>query len=367
MFSNPFPNAFGLDIGDLSIKLVQLRKQHFLRTAPHYNIVTHCSVDLPPGLIVNGELQKPEDVRKHIQRLLTGRKKQRPIKSPWVVAVVPETKSFIKLIQIKKNPNDLDDDDIISIAKKHIPFDEDNYYLQWQIIPCPNPTAGKTDVLIGASAKFVCDSYTYLLESLGLGVVALEIEALATARAMITAGKTYINEARAILDIGATRSNLIIFDNNVVQFSTTLPYSGELLTTALSQRLHLSYDDAEDLKKKVGLDYKQSKNRAWPIISEQTENLISALKDSFHFYYSHFPSANKVTHITMCGGGSELRRLDKIVSSELKIIARPGHLWKNLHNTKDETNNSETSLGYATAVGLALRAADNPFFNKHLI
>lgn len=367
MFSNPFPNAFGLDIGDLSIKLVQLRKQNFLRATPRYNLVNCRSINLPPGLIVNGELQKPEEVRKHIQRLLAGRNKQKPIKSPWVVAAVPETKSFIKLIQIKKKPDELEEEDIIETAKKHIPFDEDNYYLQWQIIPNINPALNKTDILIGTSAKFISDSYTYLLESLGLGVVALEIEALATARAMITANKIYTKEARAILDISATRSNLIIFDNDVVQFSTTLPYSGELLTTAVSQRLHLPYEEAEDLKKKVGLDYKQSKNRAWPIINEQTENLISALKDSFHFYYSHFPAANKVTHITMCGGGSVLHRLDKIISSELKIIARPGRLWKNINNPKDERLYKDTPIGFATAVGLALRAADNPFFTKHII
>jgi len=367
MFSNPFPNAFGIDIGDLSIKLVQLRKRHCSGNFPRYDLVACRSIDLPPGLITDGELQKPEDVRKHIQRLLLANKKQKAVKSPWVVAAVPETKSFLKLIQIKKAPDDLTDEEIISVAKKHIPLDEENYYLQWQIIRHTQEASPKTDVLIGAVDKFIADSYTYLLESLGLGVVALETEAVAVARTLITADKTYSSEARAILDIGATRSNLVIFDNGVVQFSTTIPYSGELLTTAIEQKLHLQYDDAEELKKKVGLDYKQSKNKAWIIISEETKKLISSLKESFRFYYSHFPQANKITHITMCGSGSNLQRLDKIISSELKIVARPGRLWKNLQNERVTTNYKDTPLGYATAVGLALRAADNPFFTKHLL
>jgi hypothetical protein len=39
-------------------------------------------------------------------------------------------------------------------------------------------------------------------------------------------------------------------------------------------------------------------------------------------------------------------------------------VWKNLSAKKQIPISDEESLGYATAIGLALRAADNPFF-KH--
>lgn len=366
MFSNPFPNAFGLDIGDLSIKLVQLKKRYFVGREPWYELNDFRSIDLPAGLIVNGELQKPEEVRKYLSKLLSGTGKKKAITSPWVVASLPETKSFIKLISSKKSQEELIDEDIINAAKKHIPFEEDNYYLQWQIMP--NSKDGKeTNILIGAVPKLISDSYTYLLESLGLGVVALEIEAIALSRSMVTAKKYYTNEARGILDIGATRSCLIIFDNNTVQFSTSLPYSGELIATALSQGLRISGDEAEEIKKDVGLDYNQKKNRAWSIISAQTNELITGLKNALNFYSNHFPNCNKVTRIIMCGGGANLNRLDRVISAELKIPARPGLPWKNLSTKKSILIDSQKSLSMATAIGLALRAADNPFFAKKVI
>lgn len=367
MFSNPFPNAFGIDIGDLSIKAVQLRKLNYFSKQPRYELITCRNINLPPGLIVNGELEKPEEVRKYLQKLLRGTSKhQKPIRSPWVVAALPETKSFIKLIQIKKTTEELIDEDIINIAKKHIPFDEDNYYLQWQIIPAIS-SASKTSILVAAAPKLMSDSYTYLLESLGLGVVALETEALSLARTMVTAGKEYDNEARAILDIGATGTSLIIFDNEVVQFSTSLPFSGEILTTAIAQKLRLSYEDAEEAKIRGGLDYKKAENNVWPIIVEQTNGLADSIRNALNFYYSHFPEANKINRIIMCGGGANLVRLDKIISAQLKIIARPGLPWKNLASKHEIPVTKEASLGYATAIGLALRAADNPFFIKHII
>lgn len=366
MFINPFPNAFGLDINDLSIKLVQLRRSVNLKNQVSFSPKIFRSIDLPAGLIVNGELQQPEEVRKKILHLLQGNKKQKPVKSPWVVTALPETHSFIKLINIAKPAEELFDDEIKTLAKKHIPFDEDdNYYIEWQIMP--GGDEHNTRVLVGAVSQVVADSYTYLLESLGLGVVALEIEALAIARSLITASKPYENEARAILDIGATRSDLIVYDHDIVQFSTTLNFSGELLTTALEQKLHLSHEEAEKLKIEIGLNYKSKKNKAWAIIAEITNELEKQLKTTMQFYYSHFPDANRITRITMCGGASNLKYLDRVLSAKLKVLCRPGHPWKNLNCKKKIDMSDSESLSYATAIGLALRAADNPFFTRNVI
>lgn len=366
MFTNPFPNAFGLDIGDLSVKLVQLRNNSLLHRAPRFALVNLREISIPPGLIVNGELQKPEEVRQRIAKMLRGLSpKQKPIRSPWVVAALPETQSFIKMIQIKKNQEELITEDVILNAKKHIPFDEDNYYLQWQIIPNSGPNI--TNVLIGATPKLTADSYTYLLESLGLGVVALEIEALSITRAMVTAKKEYTGEARAILDIGASRSSLIVHDHDIIQFSTSLPYSGEIATTAISQALHLTYEEAETIKREQGLDFKKTQTAAWKTLVKLTDELVDSIQNAISFYYSHFPQANRITRIIMGGGGANLKRLDRVISAKLKITARPGNPWKNLSAKIPIDLPPNKTLSYTTAIGLGLRAADNPFFTKHLI
>ncbi|HBU07407.1 MAG TPA: hypothetical protein DEB09_04985 [Candidatus Magasanikbacteria bacterium] len=359
MFNNPFPNAFGLDIGDLSIKLVQLRNVSLIRRKPTYQLINFRSISLPPGLIVNGELQKPEEVRLRIQRLLKGNKNQKPITDPWVISVLPEMQSFIKLIDTEQNIEDLLDEDIKELAKKHIPYDDDgSYYVEWQIMP---KVGDKNRILIGAVPKTIADSYTYLLESLGLGVVALEIEALPIARSMITASKEYENEARALLDLGAARSSFIVYDHDIVQFSTSIPFSGEIITTALSQQLHVSHEEAEALKIKQGLEYNKG-NKVWRVNTKIIDDLVKNIKDAIEFYYSHFSNPNKITRITMCGGTANIKKLDKILSTKLKITTRPGHPWKNLSSNKSIPMSEEESISYSTAIGLALRAADNPFF-----
>ncbi len=368
MFTNPFPRAFGLDIGDLSIKLVQLKNESLWFHRPSYRLTTCRDLNLPAGLIVNGEMQKPEEVRRRLQSLLRGRGKEKPITSPWVVAVLPETQTFIKLIETKTPAADLLEDDIKTLAKKHIPYDDDgNYYIEWQIMPELKNSEPKTRILIGAVPKKIADSYTYLLESLGLGLVALEIEALAIARAMVTAHKEYEGEARGLLDLGAVRSSLVVYDHDIVQFSTSLPFSGELITTALMQQLHTTAEEAEALKIKQGLSYQSRQTKAFGIMTKMSAELIKYINDAIQFYYSHFPDTNRVTRITMCGGGANLHFLDRVLSSKLKILCRPGHPWKNLASNKLIPMTEGKSLGYATAIGLALRAASNPFFTYDAI
>lgn len=372
MFSNPFPNAFGLDISDLSVKLVQLRNVTRVSKSPSFELVNYRSIDLPHGLIVNGEMMQPEKVRKYIMHLLGpqkkagGKKNWGPIKGSWVVASIPEPQSFIKMITIEKPPEDILEDDVIIAAKKHIPFDQDSYYVDWQIIPTEQDITG-TSVFIGAVPKHIANNHTYLLESLGLGVVALELEALSISRSMITFEKEYEGEARAVLDIGATRSSLIIFDHGAVQFSMSIPFSGELLTTAVSQALNISYDEAEKKKIEYGLDYKKHRGKAFQTISKLTNQLVEDIKKSVDFYYSHFSPTNPITHITMCGGTANLKNLDTVLTEKLGITAAPGRPWKNLHSAKEILLPQERSLSYSTAIGLALRAADNPFFKRDII
>jgi len=372
MFSHPFPNAFGIDISDLSIKIVQLRNASRTRKGTSYEVMKFRSIELPPGLIVNGKIQEPEKVRKYIKHLLRGRPgEEKKIKGLWCVASLPETQSFIKVITLPKPPEDITEEDIITIAKKHIPFDEEDSFFDWQLIPNQKTTdEPKTNILIAAIPQDIAKNYTFLLESLGLGVISLEVESLAIARSLITAKKEYINEARAILDLGATHSSLIIHDNNLIQFSISLPYSGELITTALSQRLQIERSEAEKKKKKYGLFYskldKQGK-KAWSIIAEQTNTLIKDIEKALKFYYSHFPNSHKITKIILCGGASNMKRLDTVLSEKLKIECIHGHPWKNLAYHKKINITKQKSTGYATSIGLALRAADNPFFKQDVI
>jgi len=355
--THPFHGAFGLDIGDLSIKLIALKPKWKYKHGRYFEVAEMRSISLPPGYIVNGEIQQPEMVRRKILKMLSKTESRKAIKTPWVVADLPEPASFLKMIELEIPEEELTEDDIKFQAKKHLPLDLDKAYIDWQVIKSENNHTKYTKVLLAAAEKNMADIYTYLLESIGLSPLALEFEGIAVARAMITATKNYEGEARTILDLGATRSSLIIYDQDSIQFTQNLDFSGEILTTAIAQELKMEHAKAEKIKIENGLAHNSKYPRYIKIVSEMADKLVDEINEALNFYQGHFDSTNKITHITMCGGLANLKNLDKVLSKKLTIETAPGRAWKNLLHPKKDYLCQVDGLPYSSAIGLALRAS----------
>ncbi|HRH23507.1 MAG TPA: pilus assembly protein PilM [Candidatus Magasanikbacteria bacterium] len=368
MLTHPFPHAFGIDIGDRSVKLVQLRNREKIRSTT-FQPVAMRMCPLEPGLVVNGIIEQPELVRKKIEKLLKGeRRGEHPIKSPWVVASVPENHSFLKLISIPKSDmSATDSPDVLNLISTYLPVDDlTTYSVDWHVVQ-PEYNDTEVRILVGAIPKRIGDSYTYLLESLGLGVMALEIEEVAIARSMVTAHKEYKEEARAIIDIGSTRTQVIIYDRDVIQFSTVLPFSGELLTHAIMDSQKVDEATAEKIKKDTGLEIPSGKKNT-PALLKLVQEFSKALEHTFSSYYGHNTNANRITRIVLCGGSCNLLHLDTVLSEALSVECVRGNVWKNLGiDPKHAPMENDLALSYATAIGLALRAADNPFTTRDTI
>lgn len=359
LLSNPFYGAFGLDIGDLSLKLAQLRRERSLFGQPHFQTTDIRTVALPPGLIVNGEIQQPELVRRKLLRLLGKDGGVKPIRAPWVVADLPEPKTFLKLIDIEGPAAGVTEEDVIYQTRKHLPYEVEETYLDWQIVSPPDEQK-MTHVLVGAAPKVIADSYTYLLESVGLNIIALEIEGMSIVRSLITRSKDYQGEARAILDLGATRSSLIIYDQGSIQFSTSFNFSGEIMTIAIGQALHLDYAEAERLKIQNGLNHDPANPRYSTVVAGLINGLVTDIERTFDFYKDRFKETNPITHITMCGGLANLKNLDAVLSNKLKIGAAPGNTWKNIMTKDISAEQRQRGSSLVSALGLALRAAEHP-------
>lgn len=354
--NNPFEGAFGLDIGDLSLKLVQLSPASTFSRDQRYTIEQMTTITLPPGYIVNGEIQQPEMVRHKLLQLLGKDGHGKRIDSPWVVADLPEPKTFLTSIEIDMPPEQITQEDVEYQCQKHIPFDLAEAYLDWQIVPSLEKTR-LTRVLIGATQKTIADSYTYLLESVGLQPIALEVESLAIARSLMSEENT----AGAILDIGATRSSVIIYDAGGVRFSTTINFSGEIINMALIQRLKITYDEAEDLKIKNGLNYTKEKPDYLKIIDELIDDLVIEIKKTIVYYQDHYPQTTPIEQIELCGGMALMQNLLPTLARRLKIKFKLGSAWRKIKTKQLTDNQKNHELTMASATGLALRAIINPY------
>lgn len=99
---------------------------------------------------------------------------------------MPETKTFIKLIEIPLVENKKIKETIEQEICQHIPLVKEDMYFDWQIIKkITKNNEQKIQILIGATPKNIVDSYADILKKAGLNPLIFEIEACAITRNLI--------------------------------------------------------------------------------------------------------------------------------------------------------------------------------------
>jgi type IV pilus assembly protein PilM len=358
--------AFGLDISDLSLKIVKLKKRgKFLKLA------SFGEEKIEEGIIKEGEIKNEEKLAEILKNALNKVKGEK-LKTKYVIASLPEEKAFFQVIPLPKMPPEHLKSAIVYEAENYIPLPIEKVYLDYQIVSPLKENLDHYDVLIAAMSREIVDSYLSTLKKAGLQPLVFEVESQAIVRALI---KNEVSTSPLLLiDLGATRTSLIIFSGKSLRFTTSLPISSRLFTELISKNLGISQDKAEELKIKYGLKYKykvkigdeikKEKGEVFEILLPALVDLTQQIKKYLEYYRSHashehLPQDNNtISKALLCGGGANLKGLSDFLSCQLKFPVQLGNPWVNiLPEGKKETKLSfEESLKYTTALGLALRA-----------
>jgi type IV pilus assembly protein PilM len=370
-------SAFGLDISDLSLKIVQLRLN-----GDRIVIQAFGKYNLKKGIIEKGEVK---DRAKLVEAIKDALKK--PIYGNFnaasVVTSLPDSESFIKLLEIDKSPNPLPDM-IEQEMEKAFPIALNEIYYDYQPI---SKNEESQQVLVAAALRKVVDSYIATIKDCGLAINALETESAALARCLLTEEspryKGKENNAYAIVDIGATASSMVIYSQGSIVSSLSLPINGEEMTTKIAQTLEINESQAEKAKIICGLDPEKAQGIIRDLLSDTISATIERIRSIIDHYDNSYPDLPRIKKIIISGGGSNVRELDLMLSQNIGIETVQGDIFANLddkignygesflksHNItlslgkgnkskkQDSTLSSkhDSSLDYATAIGLALR------------
>lgn len=353
------PEAFGLDISDISLKIASLKKRgKFLA------LNSFCELEIPPGIIKEGEIRDENALAKIIKEALS-KIKGKKIKTKYVIASLPEEKAFLQVIQLPKMPQEDLKSAVVYEAENYIPLPIEEVYLDSQIVPPIVDHLDHLDVLIAALPKKTIDPYISVLKAVGLKPVALEIESLSISRALV---KNEVSPSPVFLiDFGACRTSFIIFSGYSLKFTNSIPISSRNLTETIALTLRLDFKKAEELKIKYGIKKEgknEEANKIFEVLKPALNDLVKEIKKCLDYYQAHSshehlpPNGKGVGKILLSGGGANLKGLTEFLSSELKIPVALANPWVNILPSplKEVPQLSfEESLRYTTALGLALR------------
>ena len=346
-FFSKTPKAFGLDVSGSSLKIMQLENQK-----SSSKVKSYAEVPFPKGLIANDTITDVKTfnflVKQALEKPQFGR-----LDTNYAVASLPEAKSFVRVIQIPKMSDAEAENAVPFEAESFIPLPIDQVYLDWQKL---GETADKMNILIIASPKEFVDSYLHILDGTGIKTLALEVESQSCLRALL--GKDN-KDTVLVVDLDAFRSSLIMVEEGAMQFTSTIPVAGNTFTEAIAKSLGVAGAKAEEIKKKVGIsntvEYPNVKTALLPVLSNLSEEIKNILK--FHSQHSE----RQVSKIILAGGTSRLTNLAEFLEPLFTDFGSPkvvlGDPWLNLPQIKNSPLNALDSLGFVTAIGLAMRGS----------
>lgn len=333
---------FGLDISDAMIRLVVLS-----RSGRDWRMPIRAEIPVPEGLIVDGQIKNARGTADLLQELLaaTGTKLRQAI------VALPERHTFIKQFSVSAGPVDRLDDIVHTEAAQHLPYAWDEIYHDWQIVG-PATETGEQRILLAAAPRTLVDEYVAVLDQAKIETVSLEIESVAIARATFPASDV---GAHILLDLGRTRSTIILVLHGLVLFSATVRYAGKELNRYIADTLHISLSQAERAKSVFGLDGQRGKGVLKKVLAPQLHVLVDKVHDVLDFYQEHFPEHPPLQSISLTGSGATLRGIDLALSELLDrpVTVRPAWIYEQLH-IADRQPSPELPYTYATAFGLAL-------------
>jgi len=334
--------TFGLDISGRTVRLVALR-----RKGKKIIMTSRNEITLPLGVIENGEIKNINLFSDNIKKLIKNVKGEN-ITTKSVISVLPETKTFIKVITISKQNEPITKKTVEQEAKNHIPLNLEESYLDWQVI-----NSKKSEILIAAVPKQTSDSYYSALEKSGLLPQCLEVEAAAISRSIISNEQSK-DFGEIIIDFGAARTGLIVHDKNTIQFTVSLPISGDEITNTISKKLKIDPQKAEESKIICGLDPKKCEGALLKILQKPIDDLAKQIKQAILYYKTVSPD-REIKKIILCGGGANFSGIDLVLKEKLALEVTISNPLEKIIVPKKLALSKQKSLSYATAVGLALR------------
>jgi type IV pilus assembly protein PilM len=346
----------GLDISDRSIKIAEITGRR------HLSLRTICWAPLAATIMRRGVIQDIQGAVAALREAFTKCSPQ-PLEGNVIVASIPETQSFVRVLELPQMPDHEVDEAIQWAIKQHIPFDLDRVYLDWQ--PVSGGSEGRRSVLVGAVQREVVDPLLQVFDELGLKVAAFELEAQAIVRSILPRDAQDVRGV-LIVDLGATSTNVIFFDQGVVRFTTSVQLGGDDLTQQLSHILHMEPGKAAEQKALVGVagpgaGLAADQAAVAKAVREATLQLLSRVDRVVKEMQVQFAQEDRPVRAVMLSGGSaNLPGISQLFAEVFPgLPIEMGNPFINLNT--DVAQNPLTPADashFVTALGLALRQVE---------
>jgi type IV pilus assembly protein PilM len=354
LFGKKHTSFVGVDIGTHSIKIVQFKKETGRIVLETYGeVALGPYAEEPIGSITN---LPPEKLGEALVNII----EQANVNARHATIAVPSASSLIFVLRIPFAAERQSTSVIRNEARKYIPVPLSEVSLDWWVIPenevygndsDENAAKRDFDALVAVVRNDVLERFKDSFKNVStFDEREFEIETFSAIRGSLK------NELvpTLLVDLGASGTRMSIIEYGVVRKFHSVNRGSAYITKSLQKSLEISFEDAESLKKEVGLDSTHENKEAYEIIKTGIGYVLSEMHNVvFDYEKEHRKPINK---IILTGGGAQLQGLIPVIEERYKVtttLADP--FSKVLSPDFLEEVLAEAGPEFAVACGLALR------------
>ncbi|GDY11889.1 hypothetical protein LBMAG53_07670 [Planctomycetota bacterium] len=304
MFSFGQPKSIvGIDVGSYAVKAVALQVNKDRITLAGY---------------AQGRIDK-QDVADVIKKVI-GQLGHRPRR---VVTSVSGRSVIVRQVETPRLEGDELRKHITHEADKYIPFGAEEVVIDCQPLPDrPGAKGNNLQVMLVAVRKAFIQEHVAQLRAAGIAPEVIDVDVFALANAYELLGPPAPPEtekkATALIDIGASKSNIAIVQGSRVLFTREVYLAGNEISDVIARTFNEPVEDIDRIKLAPGDTLEALVDAALPAF----EDLANEIRLSFDYVEGQFEV--EVSTVVLTGGSSLLPTASSVLGN---ILGRPVHVF----------------------------------------
>jgi type IV pilus assembly protein PilM len=347
----------GVDIGLSSIKMAEVQG-----SGDAYKLVNYVTVPLPEASLIEDEIQKEDEIVAALEEGFD----QIGIKDKNVCLGLFGPNTVMRKLQLAGGNEEEIEDQVLWEAEQYLPFPVEESNLGHYTVG--ENEGGGVDVIVAAARKDVLLNFKDMIEKAQAKVKIIDLTPLAISNvfefAMIDEIAKASDEEQVqswlILDIGAQKTECVIYKDGMPIFTKEIPIGGSMVTEEIQRQLGVNFSEAEDLK--VNVDENGNlPEEVSSIVSEINQTFFNEIKKTLDFYVNS-TSDDSLVECYVTGGSIQLPGILDGLTDLLGIdvsVLNPFRAFDYDSKNIDEEELSEIAYHGVVALGLGMREFDS--------
>ncbi len=346
----------GLDIGSAAVRAAAVdsgRSRPVLRR--------FAEMPLPEGAVVSGEIIDEDAVTEAVSALW----KRSKLPKKRVVIGTANQRVVVRQVDVPHMSEAELGQALPFQVQDSIPIPVEDAVLDF--VPVEEFTTPEGELMLSilavAAHREMVDGLLRVVASAGLTAQAVDLQPFALARAVFSESPGFEEGPQGIIDIGASLTQVVLVRGGVIRFVRLLPRGGADFSAALADGLGIDAEQAEEMKRRIGVQPEGSppeagtdEDAARRILTRQADSFIEEIRGSVNYHLTQSGDA-AIDRLVVAGNGARLPHLANRLGRALNTAVQPAKILElvdvgRVQLTPEQLDAAQPVL--PAAVGLAL-------------